>query len=85
MFIHKSHSKTDIIDLINNLGLKVVFSHQDNKKNIHDKINDYIENHKDFNITNNFYNIETKDGLISYLQNINPKKTLTIKEKIMLC
>ena len=81
MFIHKSHSKTDIIDLINNLGLKVVFSHQDNKKDIHDKINDFINNNKELNFDNNFYNIQSKDGLISYLQNINPKKTLTIKEK----
>jgi hypothetical protein len=78
MFIHKSHSKTDIIDLINNLGLKVVFSHQDNKKSIHDKINDFIENNKETKFDKNFYNIETKDGLISYLQNINPKKTLWI-------
>ena len=34
MLIHKSHSKTDLTELINNLNLKIVFSHQDNKKNI---------------------------------------------------
>lgn len=81
MIIHKSHSKTDLIDLINHLNLKIVFSHQDNKKNIQDKINQFINENKDIDIKNNFYNIDNKDGLISYLQNINSKKTLTIKEK----
>ena len=37
MLIHKSHSKTDLIDLINHINLKVVFSHQDNKRNIQTK------------------------------------------------
>jgi len=86
MLIHKSHSKTDLIDLINNLGLKIVFSHQDNKKDIQSKLLKIFE--EKFEIKNNFYKIENKDGLISYLTNVNPKKTLTIKEKnnvMMLC
>tara|TARA_R110000803_G_scaffold38121_4_gene82271 strand:+ start:1307 stop:1867 length:561 start_codon:yes stop_codon:yes gene_type:complete len=86
MFIHKSHSKTDLIDLINTIGIKVVFSHQDNKKDIQDKLASVICDN--FDIKDNFYNIENKDGLIHYLQNINPKKTLSIKEKnnvMMLC
>ena len=36
--IHKSHSKNDLIDLINLLHLPVVFSHSDNKKTIHEKL-----------------------------------------------
>lgn len=86
MLIHKSHSKTDLIDLINNLGLKIVFSHQDNKKDIQSKLLKLFE--KSFEIKKNFYKIENKDGLIQYLTNVNPKKTLTIKEKnnvMMLC
>jgi hypothetical protein len=86
MLIHKSHSKTDIIDLINNLGLKVVFSHQDNKKDIQSKLLKILEQKID--IQENFYKIENRDGLIQYLSNVNPKKTLTIKEKnnvMMLC
>jgi len=78
--IHKSHSKTDIIDIINDLSLPIVFSHQDNKKNIQKKICDYIHIMNN-NIKSNFYNIETKDGLIQYLKSQNPKKPLTIKEK----
>ena len=80
MLIHKSHSKTDLIDLINDIGLPIVFSHQDNKKNIQDK---YIKLISDggFTIKQNFYNIETIDGLINYLEKCNPKKPLSIKEK----
>jgi len=86
MIIHKTHSKTDLIDLINHLNLKIVFSHQDNKKDIQDKLSEFIKNN--IIIKKNFYNIENKDGLIQYLQNINPKKTLTIKERnnvMMIC
>lgn len=80
MLIHKSHSKTDLIDLINTLELKIVFSHQDNKKDIQKKFIEYLKNPIP-KIKQNFYHIENKDGLISYLQNQNPKKTLSIKEK----
>lgn len=86
MMIHKSHSKTDIIELINNLDLKVVFSHQDNKKDIQNKLVELLCT--PITIKPNFYNIENKDGLIHFLSNINPKKTLSIKEKnnvMILC
>tara|TARA_R110000772_G_scaffold13654_1_gene40199 strand:+ start:125 stop:688 length:564 start_codon:yes stop_codon:yes gene_type:complete len=79
MIIHKSHSKTDLIDLINLLELPIVFSHQDNKKNIQDKLNDLLITN--FKIQDNYYNIENKGLLKSYLLNHNPKKILTTKEK----
>lgn len=79
MIIHKSHSKTDLIELINDLNLNIHFSHQDNKKNIQDKFIEFIKGSLD--IKKNFYNINDKDELIQYLKNPNPKKTLTIKEK----
>ena len=87
MQIHKSHSKTDLIDLIINLDLKVVFSHQDNKKDIQNKILELLKKPLP-KIKPNFYHIENKDGLLLYLQNPNPKKSLSIKEKnsvMMLC
>lgn len=80
MIIHKSHSKNDLIDLINDIELKVVFSHQDNKKSIQDKLLEYILKEK-LDINKNYYNIENKDGLIKFLQYKNPKKILNIKEK----
>tara|TARA_R110000824_G_scaffold235550_1_gene424340 strand:+ start:256 stop:819 length:564 start_codon:yes stop_codon:yes gene_type:complete len=79
MIIHKSHSKTDLIDLINHLNLDIHFSHQDNKKSIHDKLLSHIKSN--FKIDNNFFKIENKTQLISFLENKNPKKILSIKEK----
>ncbi len=77
--IHKSHSKNDLIDLINLLHLPVVFSHSDNKKTIHEKLDSLLKT--EFEIKKNYYNIENKDGLKVFLTNKNPKKNLTIKEK----
>lgn len=77
--IHKSHSKNDLIDLINHLGLKIVFSHSDNKKDIQDKIKEYLRG--DIEIKNNYFNIDDKDQLRVYLEKQNPKKLLTTKEK----
>ena len=80
MLIHKSHSKTDLIELINLLELPIVFSHQDNKKNIQDKLRVFIiENEID--IKENYYKITNKAGLKNYLLQMNDKKTLTTKQK----
>tara|TARA_R110000823_G_scaffold314455_1_gene443656 strand:+ start:11941 stop:12504 length:564 start_codon:yes stop_codon:yes gene_type:complete len=79
MLIHKSHSKTDLIELINLLELPIVFSHQDNKKDIQDKLNDLLN--ENFKIKDNYYNIENKTLLKTYLSEHNPKKILTTKEK----
>jgi hypothetical protein len=59
MIIEKSHSKADLIDLINLLELKVVFSHQDNKKDIQDKLIQLLES--DIIIKKNYYKIENKE------------------------
>jgi len=79
MIIDKSFSKTDLIDLINDLNLPVVHSHQDNKKDIQDKFIQSLNEKLD--IPENFYKIKTKDDLINYIQKKNPKKILSIKEK----
>ena len=82
MNIHKSHSKTDLIDLINYLGLPIVFNHSNNKKELHEKINECIAsaNRNEF-LQDNHFNIGTIGQLVVYLQKSNPKKTLSIKEK----
>jgi hypothetical protein len=79
MLIHKSHSKNDLIDLINHLNLKITFSHQDTKKDIQNKLTEFVKT--DFKINDNYYHLQNKDGLITYLENVNPKKTLSTKEK----
>ena len=83
MELSKSHSKMDLMELINTLELKVVFSHADNKKSIQDKLLELLQNkelQKDFKV-NNVYKIKSYKDLKYYLINKNPKKTLTIKEK----
>jgi hypothetical protein len=80
MIIHKSFSKTDLIDVINHLDLKVVHSHQDNKHSIQEKITECLKGSIDIK-KDNFYNIDNKDGLITFLKSTNPKKTLSVKEK----
>jgi len=81
MIIHKTHSKTDLIDIILDLDLQIKYSHQDNKKMIQDKFIQYLLNNPKIIIKDNFFNIENIDGLHNYLINPNPKKALTIKEK----
>jgi hypothetical protein len=86
MIIDKSHSKGDLVDIINDLNLPIVHSHQDNKKDLQIKFQECMK--QNFKIKKNFYGIENKEQLITYLSNNNPKKTLSIKEKqgvMMIC
>ena len=69
--IDKTHSKTDLTDLINDLNLPIVFSHQDNKADIQNKLLALLRN-KRIHIPDNFYGIKSKDDLILYLKNHNP-------------
>jgi len=82
MMIHKSHSKTDLIDLINYLGLPIVFNHSNNKKEIHTKMETCIEStDRGMFLQENHFQIHTMGQLSVYLKKPNPKKTLSIKEK----
>lgn len=83
LLIHKTHSKNDLIDIINSLNIPVVFSHVDKKGDLQDKIVEVLQNRehqKPFNIKTE-YNIKTYTELRYYLQNKSPKKVLTVKEK----
>jgi hypothetical protein len=79
--IHKSHSKNDLIDLINTIDIPVVFSHQNNKKDIQEKLDVYLKTDIDKTLDPNVYKINSKRELILYLKNPNPKKSLNVKEK----
>ena len=82
MNIHKSHSKTDLIDLINYLGLPIVFNHSNNKKELHQKINECLaSSDRGKFLQENHFGIDTMGQLAVYLKKPNPKKTLSIKEK----
>ena len=51
--IHKSHSKNDLIDLINTINIPVVFSFQNNKRDIQDKLEEYFKKDIDSNFEPN--------------------------------
>ena len=81
MIIDKSFSKSELVEIINELNLRITHSHADNKKELQDKIVEHVKK-KNIKIDNdNIYNIKTRDGLIFFLTSKNPKKTLNIKEK----
>ena len=77
--INKTHSKTDLIELINTINLPVVFGHQDNKKSIQNKLLKAFEN--DIFFKPNVYKLSNNAELITYLQSKNPKRNLSVKEK----
>ena len=82
MIIHKTHSKNDLTDLINTLNLKIVFSHVDIKRDIHDKLIEFLNQKNNDKINYpNVYKIKNKNDLKCYLKNKNPKKILSTKEK----
>ncbi len=81
MIIHKSHSKLDLIEIINDLQLNIVFSHQDNKKDIQEKLKNFCENKMNFIFKTNIYLIKNYYDLQCYLKNQSPKKKISIKEK----
>ena len=79
---HKSHSRLDLIELINTINIPVVFSHVDTKKDIQKKVSDLMNSKKHKPITYpNVYKIKTYTDLKVYLEKPNPKKQLSVKEK----
>ncbi len=81
MRIDKTFSKTELIDIIRDLGLDIIYSHSDNKTKIQNKIVEYIRHNKSDITKTNIHNIVNTESLIIFLTNKNPKKVLSIKEK----
>lgn len=79
--IHKSHSKTDLIDIINYCGVPIVFNHSNNKKSLHDKFSDLFKTNTDLTLEPNHFKLSSLSDLKFYLLKPNPKKQLSIKEK----
>ena len=68
--INKTHSKNDLFDLINLVNIPIVFSHSDNKQDLHDKINDILK--EPFEIKPNHFGITNIDNLKEFLINQDP-------------
>ena len=79
MKIHKTHSKADLISLINTINIPVIHSHAHNKKDIQNILAETFE--KDITYEDNVYKIKDSRDLKLYLCNPNPKKSLSVKEK----
>ena len=79
--ISKTHSKAELIDIINDLQISnIELSHSDTKSDTHTKILAYIDTHSE-KYLDNVYRIGDTHDLRVYLANKNPKKNLSVKEK----
>lgn len=83
--IHKSHSKQELIDIINDLQISnIELSHSDTKSDTHAKIETYMEDNPTDKYLDNVYRINDAHDLRVYLNNQNPKKNLSVKEKAVV-
>jgi len=82
--IHKSHSKTDLVNLINTINIPLIHSHSHNKKDIQRLLSDFFLSSDIHLFSDNVYNITDKRDLTLYLNKENPKKNLSVKEKNVL-
>ena len=89
MKISKTHSKNDLVKLINDINIPIIFSHSANKTEIQQLLKEWIESNVSYiSFTeDNLYKITSIFHLKSYLEYDSPKKSLTVKEKsaIMTC
>jgi len=85
MSIHKSHSKQELIDIINDLQISnIELSHSDTKSDTHAKILAYMDDNPTDKYLDNVYRINDTHDLRVYLNNQNPKKNLSVKEKAVV-
>ena len=83
--INKTHSKLDLIELIVDLELPIVYSHQDAKKDIQIKLLNFLKDKKTYKkFPENIYKITNLFQLKLYLFSQNPKKKITTKERKMV-
>jgi len=81
MKIHQSHSRKELFDIISVFELPIVNRNEYNKAQIQMKIIDCLNYFDNINPDMNYFFCETKEDLMGYLENPNPNKNLTIKEK----
>ena len=80
MFIHKSHSKNELVKIVEAFHIPITNPRQYRKIDLSALIMDRL-NQTEFIIPCDDYWFGTLIDLKHYLLNINPKKILTIKEK----
>ncbi len=81
MKIHNTHSRKELFDIISIFQLPIINKNDFNKAQIQMRIIECLDYFENINPEKEYFFIETKDQLIKYLEDPNPNKTLTIKEK----
>tara|TARA_R110002012_G_scaffold226501_1_gene398639 strand:- start:477 stop:1034 length:558 start_codon:yes stop_codon:yes gene_type:complete len=83
MLIHKSFSKQDLIEIMNDFNIHIDNYTSHNKLNLVNLFLSYIEGEHDIDFKNTklYKSIINKQQLLDYLQNQNPNKLLSVKEK----
>ena len=81
MKIHNTHSRKELFDIITVFQLPISNKNDFNKAQIQMRIIECLDYFENINPETEYFFIETKDELIKYLEEPNPNKTLTIKEK----
>ena len=85
MSIHKSHSKQELIDIINDLHISnIELSHSDSKSDTQNKILSYLSDNLQDTYGENVFKIRSSHELGIYLMNPNPKKNLSVKDKAVV-
>ena len=82
MSIHKSQSKQELIDIINDLQISnIELSHSDSKSDTQSKILTYLNDYKEDTNPESVFKIRSSQELAIYLMNPNQKKNLSVKDK----
>ena len=81
MKIHNTHSRKELMDIISVFELPIKNRNEYNKSQLQMKIIDCLNYFDSINPDMDYFFCETKEDLIAYLENPNPDKNLTIKEK----
>jgi len=81
MKIHNTHSRKELFDIITIFQLPIPNKNDFNKAQIQMRIIECLDYFDKINPETEYFFIETKEELVSYLENPNPNKVLTIKEK----
>ena len=81
MKIHNTHSRKELMDIISVFELPIKNRNEYNKSQLQMKIIDCLNYFDSINPDMDYFFCETKEDLITYLENPNPDKNLTIKEK----
>ena len=81
MKIHSSHSKKELVEVVNSFKLDIPDFLDVNKKELINKIKEALDNLDEIEPEDEYFFVDTKEELVEYLERHNPSKILTIKEK----